>query len=128
MAQLAQEFDLTDGRHVEPILKLADLDLLDGDLASRSDLLACERQSSSVSVEALRQQNEASRLTSIDRSVGSLTNLGFLRVGLSKERRSLASGAAEGWDGCERTLDDRTLALAAWSAMVRATSESEARA
>jgi hypothetical protein len=39
--ELAQKLDLADGRHVEPVLELTNLDLLYGNVAPGGDLLAC---------------------------------------------------------------------------------------
>ena len=44
MLQFTEVLDLPDGRHVEAILELAHLDLLNGDLATRRELPAWKRR------------------------------------------------------------------------------------
>lgn len=81
--ELAKKLDLPDGRHVEPVLELANLDLLDGNVAPRGDLLAYPPSSSDVSSSARWEASVDCTRTSVDGSIRSLADLGLLGVGLA---------------------------------------------
>lgn len=74
MPQFPQIFDLTDCRHVQPVLELPDLDLLYSNLAASRNFPSCDFLDMQVN-------STQSSLTPIDNSIGSFTNFLVLRPG-----------------------------------------------